>query len=102
MNADVGASVDEYKRCMVRCDLGQNIFHVEFAHQLLMASTMLRLQERYECPNDDLRGRCFTLTEYKAWEREKDPKHGFRYYNHWPGFNVPGSVVRTALQEELL
>merc|ERR1711933_56936 len=49
-----------------------------------------------------LRGRCFALTEYKAWEREKDPVHGFRYYDYWPGFNVPGSVVRAALQEELL
>merc|ERR1711953_1238092 len=83
-------------------DLGQNIFHVEFTYQLVMASTMLRLQERYECPNADLRNRCFSLADYKAWERQHDPVHGFRYYERWPGFNVPGSIVKASLQEGTL
>merc|ERR1711972_163029 len=94
--------VEEYKQCLACHDLGQNIFHVEFAHQLVMASTMLRLQERYECPNSELRGRRFSMAEYKAWERQTDPALGFRYYERWPGFNVPGSVVKAALQDEEL
>merc|ERR1712032_88602 len=102
MNIDFGTDVEEYKQCLVCHGLGQNIFHVEFAHQLVMASTMLRLQERYECPNAELRGRCFSLAEYKAWERQHDPAHGFKYYEHWPGFNVPGSVVKAALLEDNL
>jgi len=99
INADLGTNIAEYERNMVCSHLGQHIFHVQFSHQLMMASTMLRLQERYECPNNELRGRCFSLAEYKAWERKRDPVHGFRYYAHWPGFNVPGSVVKAALQE---
>jgi len=101
-NFDLGTSIEEYKQCMVCSDLGQHIFHVQFAHQMVMASTMLRLQERYECPNDEMRGRCFSMAEYKAWERKNDPARGFKYYEHWPGFNVPGSVVKAALQEDEL
>mmetsp|Transcript_68824 Transcript_68824/g.113916 ORF Transcript_68824/g.113916 Transcript_68824/m.113916 type:complete len:452 (-) Transcript_68824:72-1427(-) len=99
MNLDFGACVQDYAACMACSHLGQNIFLVEFTHQLVMASTMLRLQEHYECPNAELRGRCFSLNEYKSWEREHNPQQGFTYYATWPGFNVPGSVVREALQE---
>lgn len=99
INFDFGSGAQDYAACMACTHLGQNIFHVEFTHQLVMASTMLRLQERYECPNAGLRGRCFSLVEYKSWERENNPQEGFTYYAHWPGFNVPGSVVRNALQE---
>lgn len=102
MSAAWCAGIEDYEHCMTCCDLGQNIFHVQFAHQLVMASTMLRVQERYECPSDELRGRCFTVPEYKAWERKENPAQGFKYYDKWPGFNVPGSVVKAALQEDEL
>jgi len=79
----------------MRCEvLSSGIYHIKFTHQVLMASTMMRSQERYECPSADLRGRAFSVSEYKAWEREQNQVQGFRYYEHWPGFNVPGEVVR--------
>lgn len=100
INASRSTSADEYA-CGMRCrELAPAIWHVEFAHQLLMASTMLRLQERYECPCAELRGRGFTLAEYKAWERKSDPARGFTYYDRWPGFNVPGSIVLAGLEQE--
>jgi len=102
MNDNLGTSVEEYIKGMQCSQLAASIFHVQFDHQLLMASTMLRLQERYECPCAELRGRCFSLAEYKAWERKKYPVHGFTYYERWPGFNVPGTVVRAALQSSVL
>merc|ERR1719433_1365219 len=60
---------------------------------------MLRFQERYECPNDALRGRSFSLDEYKAWAIGEE-QSGFSYYDHWSGFNVPGSIVQAVLAEE--
>jgi hypothetical protein len=99
VNADFGTSAEGFQQCMECHHIGQNIFHV---FSSLLASTMLRLQERYECPNSELRGRCFSLAEYKAWERQNDPAHGFIYYERWPGFNVPGSIVKSALYEDNL
>merc|ERR1712107_183827 len=100
MNAEWGTSAEDYMSGMQCCELAPGIFHIQFAHQLLMASTMLRLQERYECPCDGLRGRCFSVAEYKAWEHKVNRARGFTYYDTWPGFNVPGEVAREALHSE--
>jgi len=101
MNAALGTPAEEYAGGMCCQELAPGIFHVEFGHQLLMASTMLRFQERYECPCDALRGRSFSLAEYRRWERGSE--EGFRYYDTWSGFNVPGGVVRAVLADgELL
>jgi len=100
VTAVLGTTVEEYAQGMSCRELSPGIFHIEFAHQLLMASTMLRIQERYECPCADFRGKHFSLATYKAWERGNDPARGFTYYDRWPGFNVPGGVVQAALREE--
>merc|ERR1719346_40273 len=99
MNTELGTTADQYLQGMGCQELASGIFQVEFAHQLLMASTMLRFQERYECPNDALRGRSFSLDEYKAWAIGEE-QSGFSYYDHWSGFNVPGSIVQAVLAEE--
>merc|ERR1712032_27113 len=61
MNAVLETCEEDYAQGMRLRELAPGIFHVEFSHQLLMASTMVRIQERYECPGDSLRGRSFTL-----------------------------------------
>lgn len=100
MNTELGTTADQYLSGMECRELASGIFRVEFSHQLLMASTMLRFQERYECPDDALRGWSFTLAEYKSWERGS--AQGFKYYDTWSGFNVPCEIVRAVLRDERL
>eukprot|EP00933_Yihiella_yeosuensis_P051687 TRINITY_DN49670_c0_g1_i1.p1 TRINITY_DN49670_c0_g1~~TRINITY_DN49670_c0_g1_i1.p1 ORF type:complete len:415 (+),score=70.87 TRINITY_DN49670_c0_g1_i1:69-1313(+) len=99
INVKLNASIADYLQGMRCRQLAPGIYHIAFAHQLLMASSMLRIQERYECPCDDLRGSNFSLDEYKAWERKNNPGKGFTYYDRWPGFNVPGTIIASVFED---
>ena len=71
--------------------LGPNIYCIVASSHHLLASTFVRLQEFYESPYKQIKGKHFTLTHFKSLYA-KD-KGGFTYYEDWAGFNVPGNVV---------
>jgi hypothetical protein len=64
---------------------------IEFDNQFVMATTLLRFQETYECSNTEFRNNPFTLEDYMDWEYET--KGHFSYFDDIAGFNFPSSIV---------
>lgn len=58
-----------------------------------LAHSFLRVQEFYESVNDDIRGKAFTLNQYKDWYCTQSENKTFSYGEDWKGFNVPSSVI---------
>ena len=57
-----------------------------------LARMFVRLQEFYESPFPQIRGKHFTLKKFKSiYSKDKDGV--FTYYDDWAGFNVPGHIV---------
>ncbi len=70
-----------------------NIFAVIIPDKYDRAMTFCRVQEFYESPSSEFRGKNFSIWEYMKWygiEYER----GFTYPNDWSGFNVP---LKTAI-----
>jgi hypothetical protein len=70
------------------------LFLYIFENQFDMCSTFFRLQEFFESPIKQLRGKYFTYEkgiEYYAYNNKVEPL--FSYFADWGGFNVPGKVV---------
>ncbi len=69
-----------------------NLFLYTFPNQYEMGSTFVRLQEFYESPYKDIKGRYFTLENFMdLYVKDNDNK--FTYFEDWNGFNIPGHIV---------
>ena len=68
-----------------------NLYHIAMDNQYELTSTFLRLQEFYESPYENIKGRYFSLEEYMD-SYAKD-QGNFTYTEDWNGFNVPGNIV---------
>lgn len=56
-----------------------------------LARSFLRFQEHYESPNDDFRGKVFTIGQYRSWYEKQ---YGwFSYETDWTGFNIHSYVL---------
>lgn len=73
-------------------DRSNNIYQVEAESQYELCMTFIRLQEFYESPFEEIRGRYFSLEKYM--DRYAKEKGNFSYPTDWKGFNVPGNLVR--------
>lgn len=71
----------------------ENIIELKFPSQYLLNSTLIRMQEFYESPNDRFRGKHFTLDEYMDWYAASNKSGVFDYFTYWYGFNLPGEVL---------
>ncbi len=77
-----------------KTEIRDRIFQLEFNSQLELASTFLRFEEFYESPR--FRGKIFSLKEFKEWYTKE--KGAFTYYEDWPAFNIPSSVLKPFIQ----
>lgn len=77
---------------MTVTEISDNLFYVEFTDSSDMCMTMIRLQEFYESPFKNIRGKAFTLEEYVSTYIEVHGK--FDYETKWNGFNVPDYAIR--------
>lgn len=72
------------------------ILHVIYPNNLMLGRGFMRVQEFYESPLGDFKGRYFTRDEFKeAYAKFKGTGTGwgeFTYHEDWVGFNVPGNV----------
>lgn len=68
-----------------------NVYHVVFDNQRDLAMSMMRLQEYYEGPCDEIRGNYFTMEQFLHYFT--DERGEFGYIHQWSGFNVPGHIV---------
>ena len=69
------------------------VLHLQFTTQTDLCRSFLRMQEFYESPYPEIRGRYFTLPEY-IMLYTKDHGKPFSYYTDWHGFNIPGEALR--------
>lgn len=65
--------------------------HLHFETQYEVASSMMRLQEFYESPYENIKGKHFTVEEYM--DAYATAMGNFTYTSDWTGFNIPGNVV---------
>lgn len=72
------------------------VIHLVYPNQMMLSKAFMRLQEFYESPIGDFRGRYFTRQEFKeAYAKECGTGTGygeFTYYEDWAGFNIPGHI----------
>jgi hypothetical protein len=64
------------------------IYCVQMPDRYDRAMTFCRAQEFYESPNDNFRGKPFSIWEYIKWYSLENKK-GFSYGMDWSGFNIP-------------
>lgn len=65
--------------------------HLHFETQYEVTSTMMRLQEFYESPYENIRSKKFPVEEYMdTYAKEMG---NFTYNVDWTGFNIPGNTV---------
>jgi hypothetical protein len=69
-------------------EVRDRVFAVIMEDDYARPMTFLRVQEYYESPNPDFRGKHFNIWDYIEWySREK--KDVFTYAFDWGGFNIP-------------
>jgi hypothetical protein len=69
-----------------------NIFAVIIMDKFDRAMTFCRVQEFYESPSSEFRGKNFSIWDYMKWYND-EYECGFNYMNDWSGFNVPLKVA---------
>jgi hypothetical protein len=75
-----------------------NIIHLVIPTRKELAETMIRFQEFYESPFEDIRGQVFTLGYLRAKGGRKKPgvntyEGGNHFEAEWSGYNFPGYVL---------
>lgn len=79
----------------------QNIFTVVVEDSYDLAMLFCRAQEFYESPNDDFRGKDFSIWDYMKWYT-KNNKLGFTYMTDWAGFNIPFETIQQCYRNRIV
>lgn len=58
-----------------------------------LAMTFCRVQEFYESPYKEIRGKIFTITEFQRIYTMRRGSDSFTYPADWAGFNVPSNII---------
>lgn len=74
------------------------VFLLEVKGNKNLASIFLRAQEFYESTNDSVRGKSFTIEEYKKWYKTLNEKNEFSYAKDWQGFNISSDTLEMCYQ----
>lgn len=69
-----------------------NIFAVVVKDNYDRAMLFCRVQEFYESPNPDFRGKDFNIWDYIEWY-SREHNNSFTYPSDWSGFNIPLKVA---------
>jgi hypothetical protein len=73
-------------------EVRDRVFAVTIKDDYTRAMTFLRVQEYYESPNPDFRGKHFNIWDYIEWY-SRTKKGSFTYASDWSGFNIPLPVA---------
>ena len=74
-------------------EIYKRIFLVTIEDSYDLAMTFCRLQEYYESPFKQIRGKTFSMDEFQRLYAKELGNGIFTYPADWAGFNVPGDVV---------
>lgn len=77
------------------------IFHCTIEDSYDLAMTFCRVQEFYESPYKQIRGKVFNLLEFMSLYA-KDHDNVFTYPQDWGGFNIPGDAVYKLYKTNIL
>ena len=69
-------------------EVRDRVFAVIMEDDYARPMTFLRVQEYYESPNPDFRGKHFNIWDYIEWY-SRTKKGAFTYAFDWSGFNIP-------------
>jgi hypothetical protein len=69
-------------------EVKDRVFAVIIPDNYQRAMTFLRVQEFYESPNPDFRGKHFNIWDFIEWY-SKEHRDAFTYAFDWGGFNIP-------------
>jgi hypothetical protein len=73
-------------------EVKDRVFAVIIPNHYDRAMTFCRVQEYYESPNPDFRGKHFNIWDFIEWY-SKEHKDAFTYAFDWGGFNIPLPVA---------
>ena len=73
----------------------ESIFIVTTDNQYDLAMLFMRVQEYYESPFKQIRGKEFTIIKFMELYSKKLGDGAFTYAKVWAGFNVPGEAIKT-------
>jgi hypothetical protein len=73
-------------------EVKDRVFAVIIPNHYDRAMTFCRVQEFYESPNPDFRGKHFNIWDFIEWY-SKEHKDAFTYAFDWGGFNIPLPVA---------
>jgi hypothetical protein len=74
-------------------EIYKGIFLVTIQDEYDLAMTFCRLQEFYESPFKQIRGKTFEMDEFQRLYAKKFGDGVFTYPADWAGFNVPGDIM---------
>ena len=69
-------------------EVRDRVFAVTIEDDYDRAMTFLRVQEYYESPNPEFRGKHFNIWDFIEWY-SREHKGAFTYAYDWSGFNIP-------------
>ena len=70
-----------------------NVYSLTFDKRYELCMSLVRIQEFYESPSDDIRGKYFTLERFIDYWSKEMGEGVFDYPAKWNGFNFPGAVL---------
>ena len=73
-------------------EIHPNIWLVSMENTYDLAMTFCRVQEFYESPFKEIRGKHFDMTEFQRLYSMRLGEGLFTYPHDWAGFNVPSNV----------
>jgi len=72
--------------------INSNIIHFQADTRYELCSTFIRMQEFYESPFEEFRGKYFTMDAYMDRYAQSNGDK-FTYFEDWAGFNIPGESL---------
>lgn len=81
--------------------VADKIYHVIIPDQYDMCMTFCRVQEFYESPFKEIRGKRFPLLKLMEIYSKKKGGGCFTYPVEWGGFNVPSHIIEDLYNKEL-
>jgi hypothetical protein len=73
----------------------QGIYLVTIKDQYDLGMTFCRLQEFYESPIKEIRGKSFSMTYFQRLYAKRHGHGAFTYPRDWAGFNIPDSAIKS-------
>ncbi|NBP12859.1 hypothetical protein EBU95_00440 [bacterium] len=82
--------------------ISNRIYHCIIKDRYDLAMTFCRVQEFYESPFKEIRGKSFDLLNLMRMYAKRSGEGYFGYPADWAGFNIPGSIIQKCYYENSL